>query len=257
MARLLIYPSPLKAYHKLHDIIRINGYDLTLDPKDNFDIAINWNFETKFDNDQIIKQIAESHPVINLNVTDVSKSHVEEIFSRVFGYDSFIDPRHLKGACVRKSEKQAAHNGQIIQCPHHPEEGYVYQKLIDNRISVNTLSEIRVPVFKDEIPCIFTKHRSITAPFGRKHTANYHPKESIGDYLHPFEMDLILEFCHQFKLEYGELDIVRNNSDDALYVLDVNNISANYIFSVLPPGFNIPARMKLARTFHEKFIKNL
>jgi Holliday junction resolvase-like predicted endonuclease len=37
------------------------------------------------------------------------------------------------------------------------------------------------------------------------------------------ELDKLRQFCRQFGLQYGELDIIRHAEDGRIYILDANN----------------------------------
>ena len=47
------------------------------------------------------------------------------------------------------------------------------------------------------------------------------------------EQILILDFCKGMGIEFADLDILRDNGTGKLYIVDVNNIAANTIFSKL------------------------
>ena len=52
---------------------------------------------------------------------DISKTRVDEAFSKVFGYSPMVDPRTHAGPLVRKSERNGAHDGEIIIGPVEPQ----------------------------------------------------------------------------------------------------------------------------------------
>jgi hypothetical protein len=71
---------------------------------------------------------------INGRCTDITKSRVDEAMRVTFGYCAAVDPRVHHGQCLRKSESNGSHDGAVIICPAEREPGWVYQRLIDNRV---------------------------------------------------------------------------------------------------------------------------
>jgi hypothetical protein len=147
---------------------------------------------------------------------------VDKVFAEVFGYSSIVDPAITMGKCVRKSNSNAAHDGQIIDCPIKiNEEGSVYQLLIDNQIDDDHVMDIRVPVYRDVISeylsiWIKPKEARFLVNFGERRCA--HPSEILSQE----EQQNILCFCRKLGLEFGELDVLRHRPEGKIYIVDAN-----------------------------------
>jgi hypothetical protein len=158
---------------------------------------------------------------MNINCTDISKDKISQIFEEVFGYGLNINPKKFIGECVKKNNLNAKHDGIIIKCPvENIEEGFVYQKILNNKIDNDLVMDLRTPVFKGVIPFIFLKYKKMKDRF----TNDLYKSviASCSEHLTEEEIKKISEFCLQLKLDYGELDILRNKDDGKIYIVDVN-----------------------------------
>ena len=161
-------------------------------------------------------------PVSNLRCVDISKQHVERVHRQVFGYGCHVDPRTHRGPCVCKSDQNAAHDGTIIQCPIESVDArFVYQRVIDNTSSDGMALDIRVPVFGSTIPFCYLKRRPLGQRFSNENSAV--DLCDVGKLLKADEVERLLQFCDAIGLDYGELDVLRDNGDGRIYVVDVNN----------------------------------
>ena len=245
-----------RSYSKITDVcnkLKIQMVDMPCNHDvSDIKIAIHWNYNTICPADDLLKLISKKLPFINANLNNVSKSYVDQIFTKIFGYSSFIDPSQSHGYCVRKSELQAAHDFKIIRLPAKKEKGFVYQKLIDSRSSLTHFEEMRVCIFKNTISCVFIKSKQISNPIKGFDLAWFY--SHANDFLSENEQFLILLFSKEFGLDYGELDILRNNSDGKIYILDVNNMPANFLFRKLAADQIDRAKSFYANSFSLNFI---
>jgi hypothetical protein len=190
--------------------------DATITP----DVAIYWDTSTR--------RAATIRPpqlngmkVINERCTDVSKENVDRTFARVFGYDIRVDPRAHTGPCVKKSNENALHDGVILSCPVADlDAGYVYQRLIDTGRDDLLVESLRVPVFADTIPLIYRKLSDPQERFSADVLTAYCCETSVV--LSHQETRLILTFCRELGLDYGELDVLRERKSGRLYIVDAN-----------------------------------
>src|SRR5690554_4686192 len=97
---MTFHPQQPKKFNRIHWIMKQTGWT----PKPWY-----WKLGTVVD----WKDKGEG---INRYCKNVSKSHVDRIFTDVFGYSSFIDPKG-SGKAVIKSERNAAHDGRIVELP--------------------------------------------------------------------------------------------------------------------------------------------
>jgi hypothetical protein len=171
---------------------------------------------------------------LNFGCTDVSKSHVAEVFEQVFGYPLRLDPRQHSGLAVEKGEMNGAHDGRLIDCPTSPEPGRVYQHLIDNQQG-DVVVDFRTPCVDGRPVLVFIKRRPVFDRF-----ANYNRSVDLArpeDHFSPDEIDKIGDFCRAMQLDWGGLDVLRDATSGRLYIVDVNKTD-------MPP-LRLPWRQKM------------
>ena len=215
--------DPVPVYHErllsrsaLNKTCKYLGFRVTrkLGPAD---IVIDWTDATYRDSHVQLQRFGK---VVNLRATDISKTNVQRIHAEVFGYTTAVDPRTYHGPCLRKSNSNALHDGVIVQCPiEQPEPGFVYEKLIDNMTPAGAL-DIRVPIYGTILPLAYHKTRSLEQRFLTFHSAVVRETDEIFT---KDEQAKILEFCRAIGLDYGELDVLRDNGDGRIYIVDANN----------------------------------
>lgn len=231
--RVLCYPDlpgPGSVFYKL---CLHRGFAITNDPSASFDAAIKWRDATYTSTDPILQDIASSTRVVNLNLTDISKGYVGEIFQKVFGYNLAVNPRTFDGPILRKSEENAAHDGTVLEGPvRHPSpDKYAYQRLVNN-IEDNLAVDLRVPIFDRQIPFVRVKFRPVEKRFD--HAGQSQVADSVqppGHVLSSRERQRILEMCERMGLEYGELDVVRDRDTERIFVVDVNDTPTGPTFT--------------------------
>jgi hypothetical protein len=104
-------------------------------------------------------------------------------------------------------------------------DGCVYQIPINTKRSDGFREELRVPVFNGEIVLVMKKIKPDNDPFiysGRGFI------DEVDACLSADEQALVCRFCREFALDYGELDILRNQDDGPIYIIDVNNTPSSY-----------------------------
>lgn len=216
--KILFYPELPHHRTIIYKICKNLGIKIINNPKKYYDIFFYWEdktFSTFFD----IKNI--SNRTINLNCTDISKGNVDLIFQKVFGYGLSVDPKTYIGRCVIKSNSNAVHDGKIIELPiNEIQNDVVYQKLIDNTFNEDFVKDIRVPVLCNSIPFVYFKIKKIEFRFTNKiHSVEIHETNEIFS---SDEINNIFRFAKSINLDYGELDVLRNNDDGKIYIVDVN-----------------------------------
>lgn len=148
---------------------------------------------------------------------------MNDVFKETFGYDLFIDPLKFKGKGLRKSNINGLHSGVAIEFPiKETGDGYVYEKIIHCKHGEDLILNYRTIIIKDSIPFVYSTYRPVLDPFG-KVIADSHITMTTEAYS-PGEIQNILSFCRKMGLDYGELDIIRDDDDDGkIYILDCNN----------------------------------
>lgn len=249
--KFLFWPDCLRHHNKLRYVMDYFGWEYTNDPDDNWDICVFWDFNTVRKKPEFL--IKQEKPIINYYCENARKDYVDKVFEEVFDYSANIDPRYFYGYCIKKSVWQAKHDGKIIKCPVPIEDDMVYQKIIDTRINEEYIMDIRVPVFKDTIPCIFEKLRPVNEMYSgidrSRHKIKYHQDPIV--LLSKEEQKMLVEFCKKIPVEYCELDVLRGNWDSKIYVVDMNNTPSGGLF--LTMGLENKVTEDVIEYYSEKF----
>jgi hypothetical protein len=188
--------------------------------------------------------------LINLDCRDISKSEVARAFDAVAGYSLSVDPAAHEGLVVDKSEINAAHDGRIVQAPFPPQPGRAYQRLIDNEIEGGLVEDLRTVTANGEAVAVFRKRRQVARRF-----TNYNascdwasPRDCFSD----AEIDLIRRFTRELKLDWGSVDVLRNNADGRIYIVDANKTDMGPPV-ILALGQRLRAIRHIARAFVAQF----
>jgi hypothetical protein len=252
---VVFYPELPRPRFILGRIFRILRYQITTDLQaaEKAAFVVNWENTTFRRQIPELVNLSASRFVINIGCLDISKKQVDATFGKVFGYQTRIDPTTYQGMCVKKGDINALHNGTIINCPIlYPEDGFIYQKLVNNQVGTSVVEDLRVPVFLTDIPFVYVKNRPVESRFANKNTkCTIAPTHQV---LSQTEVGKIIDFCKLMRLDYGELDVLRDREDNKIYIVDVNNTPIG------PPGGisfldKIRALHKLSAAFIKNFIE--
>lgn len=217
---VLFYPLRPNAWSVIYKLCSQAGYWISNDPSKPCDAVFRWEDETRASE----RPFRYGDIAINRHFTDISKTHVAKVFADVFGYDLDVDPTAYHGRVVKKSDENATHDGEIIDCPIPAADvapGFVYQKAIDNRRDdAEGFYEYRVPIFGPTIPVVYVKYRPADAQFKEFNGVDM---VEPGAVLSPEELAQLLAFTEALQMEYGELDVLRDREDGRIYVVDANN----------------------------------
>jgi hypothetical protein len=113
--KVLFYPTfPELELYTVVAIFNHLNYFATTDPNVDFDFAFSWDDQTWVDKDPKLLEISQTKAVVNLRCNDISKHKVEEVFTKLFGYSTMIDPTSYQGKVVSKPNENAVARGQII-----------------------------------------------------------------------------------------------------------------------------------------------
>jgi len=219
---LLVYPHYPSRGSTIYKVANKLGYNVTNKVKPGVKHAIYWEYLTHREEYELLEELQDEVPVINLHNRDISKKYVDQVHQEVFGYSTRIDPLTHQGKCVKKSDINAKHDGQILSAPITTvEENCIYQLLIDNTHSADLVVDIRVPVIDHVLDFVYIKYRAISERF--KNTTTNTIVKRTDEVFTREEIDLLNTYCKRMKLEYGELDVLRNKDDGRIYTVDVNN----------------------------------
>jgi len=190
-------------------------------------------------------------PCIN-RYADADKHRLADHFLRVFRYPLGVDPRHYAGEIVQKSLRNGAHDGQIVPglIP-NPNSDAVYQHLIANHTSGNRIIDLRVPFIGGVSPVCWIKCRPIEKRFAAQ--SEWARLATPAELFSHAEQQLLMRFCEEVHLDYGELDVLRDVQSDSIYVVDVNPTPYPLTTGIDPSEW-MRAIRAMARRFKEVFL---
>ncbi|MDA3883170.1 MAG: hypothetical protein PF481_07780 [Bacteroidales bacterium] len=252
--KVLVFPHYPSRGSTLYKILRRLHYTITNKASANFSCAVYWEYLTERKEYAFLEPFVEKHPVVNFNSRDISKVYVDTVFTNVFGYSTCVNPTEYSGSIVQKSDTNALHDGVILQGPLQKiVDGSVYQILIDNRYSSDLVVDMRVVVVRNILPFVYIKYRDISERF-KNTTVKTEVRQTI-EVLSEQEIELLQTFCNNIHIDFGELDVLRNNDDGKVYVVDVNNTPQG------PPAHTSKkdaeyALDTIAKAFQEEFLPN-
>ena len=221
--RILFYPEIPQRFYAIYKIVTLLGYRIVRDNKMNYDLVIKWQDATFTES---LPQSLRSKPTINADCVNISKAFIARVFYEIFGYSLSVDPLRYDGLMVVKSNKNFAHDGQIIKGPlARVEKGKVYQMLIDNvDLDTGMAVDLRVPIFGNNIPIIWKKYKKVEERFGRN--VIFREIASPHEVFTEDEIQKIVKTAQKMHLEYGEMDILRDGQTGKIYIVDVNSTPA-------------------------------
>lgn len=240
---IYFFPEKPKIFDVIYKVSIWNGYKIS-ESAENADVKVHWE-------DCTYPKTITHRRFINSQCKTISKVDVEKSFEKIFGYKLFVNPRTFKGKCVKKNNLNAKHDGVVIEFPvAKPEQGFVYQYLINNTVDNRKVEDIRVPFIKGEIPFVYLKYRSIATRFSNDNC--YAKLRKVSIVLSAEEISNIIEVCNDMNLEYCEIDAIRDYSTGKLYIVDVNHCPSG------PPNhlsiFSFLKALKIiSKTFDRKF----
>ncbi len=252
-ATILFYPVDPRANgydYTIKLICHFLGYKITTVPGRGKRLVMRWEDTTHGRMDARLAELARAGEVINLRCTDISKKRVDEVHKAVFGYSASVDPLVYEGDCVEKSDENGKADGRIVRCPLvEARSGCVYQIRINCQVDDEFVDEMRTPVFGGAIPLVLIKYKLLSAPF------SYSVKGAVAeleDCMSPEEAQKVLQFCKTIGLDCGELDVLRDRTDNRLYIVDANN-TPTYRFEGYSKKQQRQIIQRMARAFDAAF----
>lgn len=225
--KVLFLPEyPDREFYTIIPIFMRLGWFATRDSEDDYTFGFHWLDKTWLELNTVLQSLSQRVPVVNLNCLDISKRRVEREFKAEFGRKTFVDPLSFNGRAVRKFDENAR-GGDVITLPiEKPEEGYVYQRLIDSARH-GQMVEYRVPIVLGSIPLVYEEHKEIPRETikTKKTSVEICEVDSVFD---RDEIARILSFCNRMGLDFGELDVLRSREDGKIYVLDANKTPGGF-----------------------------
>ena len=197
---------------------------------------------------------------INVNCNDISKSGIDIAHRKVFKRGICLCPNDIEPEkfYLVKSNENATHDGRIIKGSDITTEhfsNFVVQRLINNNFhtssSQRSVYDIRVPIIGNVIPFVYIKVRRDNIRF-----SNANDSATItlpSNVLSQEEIENIIKFCSHIGLDYGELDVLRDQNDGDIWIVDANNTPSGPPNGLVQSD-KIFAIRELALAFKQQFI---
>ena len=185
--------------------------------------------------------------LVNFGCNDISKTCVAESFGRAAGYSLKVDPRTFDGPMVEKSEKNACHDGRIIEGPMEPLDGKTYQRLIDNEIEGGLVEDLRCCIVGGAPTVVFRKRRPIARRFLNENVDVIldEPRKCYS----AEEIEVISAFAKEIGLEWGGVDVLRDRKSGKIFIVDANKTDMGP-----PVALNLGDKLKATRRMARAFV---
>jgi hypothetical protein len=188
-----------------------------------------------------------SVPAYNFGCPNISKSHVAEVFERIFGYPLALDPLTWLGAAVEKAEVNGTHDGRLVNCPTPPLAGRHYQRLIDTSDG-RFVYDLRTPCIGGRPIAVWIKRKPQDQRFSIHNLevklCAPHEIFSAG------ELNNLERFLAEMRIDWAGLDVLRDRQSGLIYVVDVNKTDVGPIIA-LPWPEKIRSTRLMARALEQ------
>lgn len=217
---MLTYPELPYPGTALWRISRMLGWRLTNDIGSfgNADAVFRWQ-DTTFAKPWPTGEIGRR--VYNQHIVDISKNSVDAVHQDAFGYSLGLDGATWSGKMLLKPVENARHSGEVVSGPlSEIPKGFMCQRVVDNTEGADRVMDLRVVFFDGEIPFGYRKYRPLSTRFSNTNqmASLFKPSEEFSQH----ELKRIMVFARAMKLDYGEMDVLRDRSDGKIFVCDVN-----------------------------------
>lgn len=169
---------------------------------------------------------------VNGSLGKIDKRSIDRIHGEVFGTTIVIDPMTHEGAFLEKdggTDEGAGHTRNhtdfIIHTKPvlHPNPESIYVRLLDNSTDDGYFLDYRLYVVKGRLyskGCLFVLRDRFETQSGGSIRKRIFP---IGEMFSDDELEKLQFLVGHVRLDYGELDVLRDNADKSIYVVDINN----------------------------------
>ncbi|MEA2622219.1 MAG: hypothetical protein QOH61_1129 [Chloroflexota bacterium] len=156
---------------------------------------------------------------INRRCVDISKSRVDTEWAAAAGYTVAVDPLTWEGPMIVKAERNGVHDGRLVMGPLKSRRpGRVYQRFVD-AVEGNSVIELRTAVIAGSVPNVIRRWRQAADWDAKTIRSEVHTAEAMYS---AAEIAQLIRFADGLGLEYGELDVLRDQQSGRIYVLDAN-----------------------------------
>ncbi|MEM7669121.1 MAG: hypothetical protein AAF317_08210 [Pseudomonadota bacterium] len=213
--KVCFHPHKAARWYFARAIVERMGAEIVENPAE---ADLVWSFEDSTHTEEV--QVPGNAVTFNAECTDISKTHVGDVFREAFGYDMSADPATYDGDMVEKSEVNGAHDGRIVHGPIEPNPDAVYQRLVDNRTDDGHVEDLRTTIIGGRPVLVFRKKRPESSRF-----ANSNADVTLSELDEVFtqdEINKITAFAKGLKLDAGGVDVLRDRKTGKLFIVDAN-----------------------------------
>ncbi len=253
--RIYVFPERMNRYllaetYVAWKVFAASDLRITSDPA-GADLAIAWHPSTQYELDAAqVASLQRTMRVLNARCTDIQKSTVDRHFEAVFGYSLEVDPRTHAGPLVRKSQKNGAHDGEIVEGPlAHVDPGYVYQRLVCCRLPKGIV-EWRVFIVGARVVATY---RLYARPENRFAPRKNPEMTTVEASFNPQELTNIHRFCVSIGLDFGVVDVLRDQDDDRIYICDCNPTATGPV-ATFPLRHRLRVVRVISQAFHQEYL---
>ncbi|MEO0550137.1 MAG: hypothetical protein AAFZ91_09460 [Pseudomonadota bacterium] len=242
---IAFYPEKPRPWYFIWPVMHASGAKLISDVS-TADIV--FQFDDSTSSDHIAPTTKPGARLVNFGCTDISKSNVATAFKQAAGYSLAVDPKTYSGPMVEKSEKNACHDGRIIEGPMDPLADKTYQVLVDNEIAGGLVEDLRCCICGGEPSVVFRKRRQISRRFLNENAEVLldTPQNTYTE----DEIAVITRFAAEIGLEWGGVDVLRDNASGKIYIVDANKTDMGP-----PVALNLGDKLKSTRRMAKAFVK--
>ena len=216
--------------------------------------AFKWRDTTIYHLDESVRLKFPAILFINGRCADISKVTIARIYAEIFGWELSVNPLNFSGMMVCKSDRNAAHDGQVVQGPLAvTSPGKTYSILIDNSHQ-GEIIDYRVPVFGGVIPFVYIKRRPIEERFSNRNSSV--ALSDTTQLFAPNECELIKAFAKALGMDFGELDVLRDNRTGRLSIVDASNTPFGPPNGLSSDDSDLAITL-LSKAFREAFLPHL
>lgn len=218
---ILFYPDlphPRTIIGKLCDSLSI---EVTNIRKTEHTVCFKWRDHTAHTFTEVERGSLGGLKIFNEKCVDISKRRIHEVHEGVMGYPLEVDPRAWRGPMVVKSNRNAAHDGSVVEGPIDvPCADKVYSRVIDN-VEGSEVVDFRAVVIGGTLELVYVKRRPRETRFSNRNSSvSFCSPEVLFS---KEELIKILAFAEALGLDCGELDVLRDKESRLLYIVDAAN----------------------------------
>jgi len=244
---IAFFPEKPRPWYFIWPVMHASGAKLIADTSQ---ADIVFQFDDSTESHHAAPNIKPGAKLVNFGCRDISKSKVAEAFEKAAGYSLAVDPRTYTGRMVEKSEKNACHDGRVIEGPMEPEADKTYQVLVDNEIEGGLIEDLRACICGGKPAIVFRKRRSISRRFLNENVEVL--LDSPENCYTADEIDVITRFAAEIGLEWGGVDVLRDNQSGRIYIVDANKTDMGPPVA-LKLGDKLKSTRRMARAFVHAF----